>query len=95
MPENFYLYLGFALVAVGLIASLVIIGGHIHRRTKPSAVAQGFRLKGQVAEQLLPLTPEQHEAVRLYAWAEQVGWEIVAQNVLTSEDFPLTKKGLT
>lgn len=83
-----------AIYLVTLGALFAFLWWHLGKRFTPKAMAQGQRLKIMTAEMLLPLSPQQHEAVRLFAWADQIGWARVATQVLKTDDFPLTKKEL-
>lgn len=77
------------LVIVVLAATIVaLLVTNLRRRDTP----QGTLLKSWTADQLSQLTDAQLEAVRLWAWAERVGWKTVALNVELGKDFPIARK---
>jgi hypothetical protein len=73
-----------------LLVSLIVV--YLKSRPPRAATPAEQRLKVWTAEQLSMLTPEQSEAVQLFAWASRQGWRTAVENVQLGSEYPLAKK---
>lgn len=84
-----------AVIALSVVLACTLAGAALlYFKTRPprAATPAERQLKIWVAEQLSTLSPEQTEAVHLFAWASKQGWRTAVENVQLGSEYPLAKK---